>query len=78
MNRELADKLYTDNWCADDLDLEQVLQRIEKVAEAGGYTTHISFDSSGTRNWISKELMNRGFSVDAYNGSLDIIEVEWG
>lgn len=78
MNREVAHKLYGENWCAEDLDLQQVLQHIEKVAESGGHTACFCFDSSGSRNWIHRELLERNFTVDAYNNSPDIIEVDWG
>lgn len=78
MNRKKADELYKENWCGQDLDLEQTLQRIQAVAEAGGYQTHIQFNSSGSRQWIAKELKERGFYVEAYNGTMDIIGITWG
>lgn len=78
MNRAQANLLYNANWVAEELDHDQILQRIEKLAESGAYQTHVSIDSAEYRDVIRTGLVDLGYDVEDYCGGETILEISWG
>ena len=78
ISRKKASELYTENWCLDFTNEDELSKRILALSSAGAYELCVKFDSNSKMSEIGNLLRHEGYDVSLYNGYPDILEISFG
>lgn len=79
MNAQQASTMYEQNWQPQFTNIEDLYERIKRIAKEGGYQLFINIDSRQQYNNVYSVLQSQGYDVEPYSDGKDsLLKVTWG